>query len=77
MAAAPLPEPLALPEGGTTPEWCASAAAALDDASRAGPASLKAVLPAEVACRLFDRCQALLQAEPTLLEVGGRAGGGV
>lgn len=67
----PLLQPLELPEGDLTPAWCAAAAQALDAASRAGPASLKAVLPGEVASRLFDRCQALLHAEPTLLEVGG------
>jgi serine/threonine-protein phosphatase 5 len=60
--------PLALPAA-FTPAWCAEAAAALDAASRAGPAALKAVLPQDVVCALLERCQQLLQAEPTLLEV--------
>lgn len=64
-------QPLELPEGMPTPAWCVQAAQALDAATRAGPDALKTVLPGEVACKLFDRCQALLHAEPTLLEVGG------
>lgn len=66
--------PLELPAA-LTPAWCAQAAAALDAASRAGPAALKAVLPQDVVCALLERCQQLLQAEPTLLEVRPKAGG--
>ena len=68
--------PLELPAA-WTPAWCAEAAAALDAASRAGPAALKAVLPQEVVCGLLERCHQLLQGEPTLLEVWPKAEGQV
>ncbi len=68
--------PLELPAA-WTPAWCAEAAGALDAASRAGPAALKAVLPQEVVCGLLERCHQLLQGEPTLLEVWPKAEGQV
>lgn len=66
--------PLELPAAFSA-AWCSEAAGALNAASQAGPAALKAVLPADVVCALLERCQQLLQAEPTLLEVRPKAAG--
>lgn len=66
--------PLELPAAFSA-AWCSEAAGALNAASQAGPAALKAVLPADVVCTLLERCQQLLQAEPTLLEVRPKAAG--
>ena len=63
-------ETLQLPEA-VTPDWIAQATVALDAASREGPQQLKSVLPAATCIKLLERCQQLLHAEPTLLEVGG------
>ena len=52
------------------PQFCAVMTAALDAASRVGPQALKSALPAETCVVLLDRCQRLLQTEPTMLEVG-------
>lgn len=74
MAEAPELRALELPAA-VTPAWCAQAAGALDAATRAGAAALKAVLPQDVVCALLERCQQLVHAEPTLLEVRREGGG--
>lgn len=63
MAAVQLPAAL-------TPQWCGEVLGpALDAATRAGAPNFKAVLPLEAAIALMDRAQALVHAEPTLLQV--------
>ena len=53
-----------------TPAFCAEMTAALDAATRVGPEALKTALPAETCVVLLDRCQRLIQTEPTMREVG-------
>ena len=62
---------LQLPEA-ITPAWVAGVATSLDAATRLPPSDLQKLLPFEVCVQLLDRCQRLLQAEPTLLQVRQR-----
>ena len=63
--------PLQLPVA-ITPTWVAGVATALDAATRLPPGELQKLLPFEVCVQLLERCQRLLQAEPTLLQVRNR-----
>lgn len=61
-------EPLQL-AGGVTPEWCHQLQHALHKASWAGVAATQQVLPPPLLCHIVTAAAALLDKEPTLLEV--------
>ncbi|KAF8068462.1 PP7 [Scenedesmus sp. PABB004] len=68
-AAAPLAAQALPPGGAPTPAWCLQLQAALAAASWAGVAATAQVLPAKELTRLLRKAAALLDKEPTLLEL--------